>query len=117
MESLLQDLPHTAVYIDDILVTGSSEDDHLANLDKVMTRLESAGLTLRQSKCVFGASSIEYLGHVINADGLQPSVEKVRAIQNAPEPRSITELKSFLGLLNYYNKFLPNLSSVLFPFV
>ena len=115
MESLLQDLPHVVVYLDDIVVAGSSEDDHLTNLDEVMTRLESAGLTLRQSKCVFGASNIEYLGHVINANGLHPSLEKVRAIQNAPEPRSTTELKSFLHLLNYYNKFLSNLSIVLFP--
>ena len=88
METLLQDLPHVAVYLDDILVTGVDYDDHTAKLDKVMSRLKLAGLTLRQSKCVFGASSIEYLGHVIDADGLHPSPEKVRAITNAPEPTS-----------------------------
>ena len=77
IESLLQDLPHVAIYIDDIVVTGSSKDDHLANLNKVMAHLETAGLTLRQSKCVFGALSIEYLGHVIDSDGLHPSIEKV----------------------------------------
>ena len=70
MESILQDLPNVAVY----LLDGSSEEDHIANLDEVMTHLESAGITLRQSKCVFGASTIMYLGHVIDADGLHPSV-------------------------------------------
>ena len=115
MESLLQDLPRVAVYIDDIVVAGTSVDDHLANLDKVMARLLSVGLTVRKSKCVFAASSIEYLGHVIDAEGLHPSKEKVRAIKDAPEPQSVSQLKSFLGLLNYYSKFLPNLSVTLYP--
>ena len=115
METLLQHLPHVAVYLDDILVTGVDKDDHRAKLDKVMSQLKLAGLTLRQSKCVFGASSIEYLGHVIDADGLHPSPEKVRAIINAPEPTSNAELRSCLGLLNYYNKFLPNLSMLRIP--
>ena len=115
MESLLQDLPRVAVYIDDIVVAGTSVDDHLANLEKVMARLLSAGLTVRKSKCVFAASSIEYLGHVIDAEGLHPSEEKVRAIRDAPEPQSVSQLKSFLGILNYYSKFLPNLSVTLYP--
>ena len=81
MESLLQDLPRVTVYLDDILVAGVNEEDHLANLDRVMARLESAGLTLKKSKCLFGLSSIEYLGHIIDADGLHPSSNKVRAIK------------------------------------
>ena len=59
--------------------------------------------------------SVEYLGHIIDAKGLHPSPEKIRAIKDAPEPQNVTELKSFLGLLNYYSKFLPNLSILLSP--
>ena len=87
----------------------------VSTIDRVMDRLESAGLTLKQSKCVFMTQSVEYLGHVIDRDGLHSLQEKLRTIQEAPEPRNITELKSFLGLLNYYAKFLPNLANVLFP--
>ena len=62
-------------------------------------------MQLKQSKCFTGKSSVEYLGHIIDKDGLHPAPEKVRAIQLAPEPRNITELRAFLGLLNYYSKF------------
>ena len=115
METLLQGLPKVCVYLDDILVAGADEADHLHNLDKVLTKLETAGLTLKKSKCEFARFSVEYLGHIIDADGLHPSDTKVAAIRDAPEPSNITELKSFLGMLNYYNKFLPNLSTVLTP--
>ena len=81
----------------------------------MLDRLEKAGLTLKKSKCVFAVPSIEYLGHVIDAQGLHPSPSKTEAIRNAPTPTSVTELKSFLGLLNYYHKFLPNLSTTLAP--
>ena len=95
----MQGLSQVAVYIDDILVTGSSTEEHLKNLDIVMERLASAGVTLKKSKCVFLSQSVEYLGHVIDKDGLHPSQEKVRAIQQAPEPRNVTELKSFFGTI------------------
>ena len=115
METLLRDLRYVCVYIDDILVTGTDEQNHLNNLELVLQRLESAGLTLKKSKCIFTATSVEYLGHVIDKNGLHPSPSKVQAIKQAPQPTNVTELKSFLGLVNYYHKFLPNLSTSLAP--
>ena len=72
-------------YIDDILVTGKSQQEHLENLTRVLNRLE-AGVTLKRHKCTFAAPSVEYLGHVIDQEGLHPSEEKVRAIKQAPRP-------------------------------
>ena len=115
MENLLQDLPHVCIYIDDILVTGETEEDHLRNLEEVLTRLETANVRLKHNKCHFMLPSVEYLGHCISAQRLQPSIEKVQAINKAPAPTNVSQLKSFLGSLNYYCKFLPNLSSTLAP--
>ena len=80
-----------------------------------MECLKVAAVTLRQSKCVFLVPSVKYLGHVIDKNGLHLSPEKVCAIQDAPETRNLTKLKSFLGLFNYYSKFLSNLSSLSSP--
>ena len=115
MENLLQGLPGVCVYLDDILVSGGSTEEHLRNLEAVFTRLEQAGLRVKRSKCSFMLSSVEYLGFRISAEGLQPTTEKVRAVHSAPAPENVTQLKSFLGLINYYGKFLPDLSEVLAP--
>ena len=113
MENVLRDLKNTIVYIDDILVTGRSEEDHIKNLKLVLTRLQDAGLRLRKNKCLFMKPSVTYLGYQIDKAGIHPVPEKVKAIQDAPPPKNVHELKAYLGLLNYYSKFLPNLSQKL----
>ena len=111
MESLLQGIPNVTVYLDDILVTGQTESDHLKSLAAVLECLSKVGLRVKKPKCKFMAPSVAYLGHVIDAKGLHPLPDKVQAIRQAPTPKNVTELKSSLGLLTYYGKFLPNLST------
>ena len=101
------------MFQDDILVTGVSKEEHLDNLKRVFGRLEQAGFRLKRQKCAFLLPSIEYLGHIITAEGTKPNNQKVKAIMNAPTPTDVSQLKLFLGLINYYGKFLPNLSTVL----
>ena len=76
------------------------------DLDEVLQKLQDAGLQLKGTKCEFLISSVTYLGHLIDAGGLHPIQEKLKAVKNAPKPKNATELKSYLGLLSYYSKFL-----------
>ena len=73
MENLLHRQKHVAVYIDNILITGCTEEEHLKTLDEILTRLERAGMCLKKSKCQFLLPSVEYLGHKISKEGLQPT--------------------------------------------
>ena len=115
MDTLLQGIPGVTCYLDDILVTGRTNDEHLANLEEVLSRLKQHGVRIKKSKCKFMANSVEYLGHKIDADGLHTTDGKLQAILQAPTPRNVTEVRSFIGLVNYYGKFIPNLATTLHP--
>ena len=91
------------------------QSQHLQTLEAVLSKLQTVGLRVKQEKCIFLASSVEYLGHLIDAIGLHPLPAKVQAIREVPVPRNVSELKSYLGLLTYYAKFLPKLSTTLAP--
>ena len=115
MDTILQDISNVICYIDDILVTGGDDQAHLRNLAEVFARLERHGIRMKKGKCHFMRNSVEYLGHRVDATGLHALPDKLEAIQNAPEPTNVQELRSFLGLLNYYGKFIPNLSTMIHP--
>ena len=115
MDSLLKGIPGVVVYLDDILITGPSEEEHLSSLKQVLTRLQGAGLRLNKKKCNFLVPSVTYLGYRIDSEGLHPTDEKLKAVQQVPAPTGVTELKAYLGLLIYYGRFLPHLPSVLAP--
>jgi len=115
MDQVLKGLPGCFCMLDDMIITGKNEKEHLANLKAVLSRLCEYGLRLNSKKCEFFKSEVEFLGHVIDEKGLHKSSSKVNAILNCAKPENVTQLRSFLGLVNYYHKFIPNLSSLIYP--
>lgn len=94
---------------------GLSIEDNVVNLKMVFERLQAAGLRIKLEKCDFFKSEVCYLGHVIDKDGLHPDPKKIIAITDVPRPKDTHQLKAFLGLINYYGKFVNNLSTLLHP--
>ena len=115
MEKLLHGISGVTVYIDDILVTGQTDEEHLHNLNQVLERLQHYGLRLKRGKCSFMQSSVRYLGYLIDKEGLHKTPEKVQALLQKPAPKNVKKLRSFLGLVNYYGKFIKNLSTIIQP--
>lgn len=112
METTLAGIQGVSVYLDDIIVSGNNVKEHAQRLDEVLSRLSEKGLRLKQEKCRFGISSVEFLGHKIDAQGVHTTEEKVKAILEAPKPTDKTSLQAFLGLLAFYDRFLENRATV-----
>ena len=110
MDITLQAISHTICYTDDVLVTVVNNQEHLTKPEVSYDDLHIMAL-LSKRKSVL--KSVEYPGHVIDSQGLHVKQDKVDAIVNAPKPKSITELRAYLGLLNYFGKHIPNLGSIL----
>ena len=111
IEQLVGDIPGVACYLDDIVVTGRSEQEHLNNLQKTMDKLKASGLRLKLGKCQFFKDSITYLGHILDKEGVRPHSGKIEAITAMPEPQNQSELRSFLGMVQYYDRFIPRLAT------
>ncbi|KAF4723340.1 hypothetical protein FOZ63_000946, partial [Perkinsus olseni] len=110
MDSLVGDLPFVKCYLDDLLIFSSSLEEHLAHLRQVFELLRAAGLTIAAEKCAIAETSVDYLGHTFGPSGMTPDIKKVETILRWPVPGSVPELRSFLGLANYYRGFLPHFS-------
>jgi len=115
MDQVLQGVERTCCYLDDILISARSEQEHDKLLTEVLRRLFKHGIVVNPKKCEFRVDSVTYLGHRIDQNGLHPTDEKIEDMVAAPAPKNEAELRSWLGLVNYYSRFMPNLSSKLRP--
>lgn len=115
LDRVLEGLPFARAYIDDILIFSKSVEEHHEHLHQVFDRLREAGLTLHPLKCSFFEDKVAYLGHMIVPGGLEVQQAKVKAILDIPPPSDIGKLRAFLGLANYYRRFVPNYSSIAKP--
>ena len=112
IEQVLQGIPMVVCGVDDILISGKNDQEHLIHPNEVLARLEHAGLRLKLSKCKFMQPTVEYPGYRIDAQGIHAIEKKVEAIRKAPAPVNQHQLRSFLGMINYYSKFIGNYSTI-----
>jgi len=106
IDSLASDLPGVAVYLDDFLVSGASADEHLQNLKRLLQRLHEKGFRCRLQKCQFAQTKLECLGHVLSQNGIEKG-SKVNDVLLMTPPHYVSSLRSFLGSVQFYGKFLP----------
>src|SRR5215469_677918 len=103
------------VYIDDILIFSKSTEEHLKHLEEVLKKLEEHQLYARLSKCEFLQKELDYLGFIVGEEGIKTQPRKIKAIQEWPIPETQTQLRGFLGLANYYRRFIKNFSRTAAP--
>ncbi|XP_064488489.1 uncharacterized protein K02A2.6-like [Ornithodoros turicata] len=115
MDTMLKGIPGVATFLDDVIISGSTPHEHDQRVQAVLDKLRQAGLRVNHRKTLFAKDELEFLGFHINAKGIQPSKSKVAAIHNAPEPTNKKELQAFLGLVNFYERFLQNKATLLEP--
>ena len=115
IQTLIADIPGVRNVSDDIVVYGRNQNEQEAALDQTLHRLHECGLTINPTKCEFNKTSIEFFGYIFSGDGLTPAPEKVKALQDAAEPRNPTELCSFLGMAQYSARFIRNFATITEP--
>ena len=117
MELCLGDLHlrYCIIYLDDIIIFSKTPEEHPKQLHSVFEKLDEAGLRLKPGKCEFFKPQLEYLGHVVSKAGIQTNPKKIAAIVNWPKPVMVTQVQSFLGFCNYYQKFIKHYAQVAKP--
>ena len=117
MESCLGELHLNwcIIYLDDIIVFSKTPEEHLRRLRGVFYKLAKAGLKLKPSKCEFFKSRITYLGHIVSAAGIETDPKKIEAVKNWTLPRTVMDVRSFLGFTNHYRRFIQSYAKVAQP--
>ena len=115
MKQILSNIPHVHVYIDDIVIASSDLHEHVLTIRTVLERLTSYNLRVRPEKCTFCVPCLLILGHYVGSDGLQPDGTKVANVLDWPQPKSMKDMQSFLGLVNYFNEYIPFYSALVEP--
>ncbi|CAK9827605.1 Transposon Tf2-6 polyprotein [Anthophora retusa] len=107
IDEVLRGLDFCYAYIDDILVASNNEAEHREHLEALFERLQKFNIIINPSKCVFGMSEVKFLGYTVSEAGTRPTTEKVETILDFPEPVSAKQLRRFLGMINFYRRFIP----------
>ncbi len=115
MDRILAGLSFVFCYLDDIIIASKDKQEHLEHLREVFSRLREPGLVINAEKCVFAATTVEFLGHKVSAAGVEPLHSIVQAVRAHPEPPNISKLQAFLGTVNFYRRFLPAVARILKP--
>ena len=117
MESCLGELHLNwcIIYLDDIIVFSQTPEEHVHRLKAVFNKLSTASLKLKPSKCDLFRKEIKYLGHVVSNEGISTDPDKIKSVTEWPQPTTVTEVRSFLGFVSYYRRFIPNFSKVARP--
>lgn len=115
MDTVCNGLSFVFVYLDDILIFSNSPTEHKAHLRQLFERLQQHGLVLSLSKCQFGVTEIDFLGHKVNKNGVFPLKEKVQAILDFPKPATVKGLQEYLGMVNFYHRFVPSAAKIMQP--
>lgn len=115
IDQVLHGLPFCFVYMDDLLIASADEEEHLQHLRSVFHRLEEHGLVISLSKCKFMVPSVDFLGHHVDPDGIHPLPEKVQAIVDVSPPQTLRDLRRFIGLVNFYRRFIPQCAKIVQP--
>ena len=102
-------------YLDDIIIFSKTEEEHLQHLEEIFVRLRKFGLKMKREKCSFFKKHIQYLGHLVSEKGFELLPEKLESIRKMPAPRTAKEVKQFLGLIGYYQKFVPRFADISRP--
>ena len=115
MDSIFGSLSFVFVYLDDLLIASRSPAKHKTHLCEVFELLRQNGLFINKSKCILGVPSLSFLVHKVNKDEISPMPERVEAISAFPQPKTKKQLQSFLGMVNFYHRFIPHIADVLVP--
>ena len=115
MDEVLRGLPFAYAYVDDVLVASRTPDEHDHHLRTLFARFAEYGIVINPAKCQFGVSSLTFLGHVVDDHGISPLPDKVQAIHALPPPSSLRKLREFLGLVNFYRRFIPRCADLMQP--
>lgn len=111
MESVVAGLSGVIVYLDDVVVHGKTQNEHDERLNALLRRLSEYGVLLNDKKCLYNVRSLEFLGHELSVDGIRPTESRIDAVQRFREPQNVSELRSFLGLVCYVGRFIPDLAT------
>ena len=105
------------LYVDDVLIASRTHKEHLEKLSRVLTRLEETRFVLNPSKCQFMKPQIKYLGFILDKHGVRPDSSKLQAVADFPTPKSVKDVRAFLGFSNYYRRHIPQMSELAAPLV